>query len=87
MDQEAPDSPASEAQESLDPGTILGHVGIDTWTVGQGTAFAPAHHTHQDPVARLHTGQGSSRVTLQEKDELWPWDFFQGHFPRSSSLG
>lgn len=49
MGQEAPDShywPVSEAHVSPDPGTVLGHIGIDTWTVGQGTALAPAHHTH-----------------------------------------
>jgi hypothetical protein len=85
------DPPASEAQASLDPGTILGHIGIDTWTVGQGTALAPAHHTHQDPVARLHTGQGSSRVTLRERGELRSWLSFKATFlspvPWGSWLG
>lgn len=61
---------ASEAEVSLNPGAVSGHVGIDTWAVGQGTALAPAHHTHQDPAARLQAGQGSSRVPLQEKGEL-----------------
>lgn len=55
---------------SLYPGAVSGHIGIDTRTVGQGTALAPAHHAHQDPAPRLHTGQGSPRVTLQEKGEL-----------------
>jgi hypothetical protein len=61
---------ALEAEASLDPGAVLGYVGIDTWTVGQGTALTPAHHAHQDPAPRSHAGQGSPRVTLQEKGDL-----------------
>ena len=61
---------ASDVEVSLNPGAVRGHIGIDPWTVGQGTALAPAHHPHQDPAPRLHADQGSSRVTLQEKGEL-----------------
>lgn len=60
---------ALEAYVSLNPGAICGHVGVDTWTVGQGTTLAPAHHAHQDPAPRLQAGQGSPRITLQEKEE------------------
>lgn len=54
----------SKAEASLNPGAVNGHIGIDTWTVGQGTTFAPAHHACQDPAPRLQAGQGSPRVTL-----------------------
>lgn len=56
--------PALEAEVSLNPGAVLGHAGIDTRTVGQGTALAPAHHTYQDPVPRLQAAQGSPGVAL-----------------------
>lgn len=61
---------ASKGEASLNPGAVSGHVGIDAWTVGQGTALAPAHHAHQDPTPGHHTGQGSPRVTLQENGKL-----------------
>lgn len=54
----------------MNPAAVNGYIGIDTWTVGQGTALAPAHHAHQDPAPRLQAGQGSSRITLQEKGKL-----------------
>lgn len=60
----------SEADVIQDPGAIGSHIGVDTGTVGQGTALSPAHHAGQHPTPRLHAGQGPSGVPLQEEGPL-----------------
>lgn len=84
---------ALEAKASLNPGAVSGHIGVDAWTVGQGTALAPAHHAHQNPAPSSHAGQGSPRVTLQEKGKLRSQPFedvggqSQGSSPRGAASG
>lgn len=77
---------ALEAKAGLNPGAVSSHIGVDPWTVGQGAALAPAHHAHQDPAPRSHAGQGSPRVTLQEKGKLRSQPFEDlGWQPQDSS--
>lgn len=49
---------------AVDPGLILGHSGVDSWSVWLSAALAEAHHTSQNPLGFIFSHQRAARIAL-----------------------